>query len=97
MTAERIDITTVASEPAETFESWKEAQDHDYHRTESALVDYVNSHIDLTELDSRIAESESATVTEFAALFELLGVDESSDAAESVEETITTYVSKQSA
>ena len=41
-------------EPDGGFESWREEQDFEYHRTKSAVIDYINSCIDYDKIDTAI-------------------------------------------
>jgi len=54
----------IITEPEGGFESWKESQDFDYHRDESAVIDYMNSCIDYRKLDTSIEEDDDTDVAE---------------------------------
>jgi ribonucleoside-diphosphate reductase alpha chain len=46
-----INLSLMVSEDAEPYPAWRDKQDFDYDREESAVVDYVNENIDFDELD----------------------------------------------
>ena len=78
----------LVQEPDGGFDSWQDEQDFDYHRTESAVIDYINGCIDYEKLDAAI---ESGEEIEFDGVFDDLDEEEFAAA----EEHITAYINAQ--
>ncbi len=93
MSAEQIDISAVVHSPERTFDDWRAEQDFDYQRIESAVIDYVNQHIDYDELDAAVRDG--ADVGGLDTACEKLGFHPDSSEAFTVKQHFRRYVTKQ--
>lgn len=95
MSEDSIDVSMVVGEPAEEFSAWHKNQDFDYHRTESAVIDYINEYIDYEKLDTVVEESTDLTVTGFENVFDEFGIPVDSNESKAVRQHIKLYVEKE--
>lgn len=93
MTAEHIDISAVVRSPEQEFADWRAEQDFDYQRIESAVIDYVNQHIDYDELDAAVRDG--ADIGGLDTACEELGFYPDSSEAVAVKQHFRAYVTKQ--
>lgn len=90
-----ITMSEVLQKDAPTFEDWLDGQDFDYQRTESKIVDYVNSVIDYETLDDALPEA--SDIEGWEAFFEQCGIEKESERAVAAKNHITAYVELRSA
>lgn len=88
-----IDISTVAKDSIKDFSSWEENQDFDYHRMESAVIDYVNIFIDYAELEAAIEDSDRPDLEGWETLFDKLGFEQDSDKSQAAKNHIESVIS----
>jgi hypothetical protein len=87
-------LTDTLNEDAPTFKQWEENQDFDYQRTESKIVDYINSTMHYGKLDDEIEKE--ASIDGWEAFFERCGIKKESARASVVREHIRAYVDARS-
>lgn len=78
-----------------TFDEWREAQDFEYHRTASEVVDYVNENIDYETLDQLIENGETETI-DWDNLYDTFDISPDSDEANAAKTHIEGYIGAKS-
>ncbi len=84
---------SIVSDDTISFQTWQEEQDHEYHRINSEVVDYLNDFVDYDTLD-RIAE-ENGDVEWQESLCQVSGMNRDSDEFDMARTHITTYINAQ--
>ena len=91
-----VDISTVVKDSVEDFSSWEQNHDFDYHRVESAVVDYINASIDYTELDKHIDQGEALEIEGWNKLFQSFDIEQDSSASNAAKKHINAYIKARS-
>lgn len=89
-----MELHEAVQKPEEEFSTWMDKQDFDYQRKQSAVMDYLNEHIDYDKLNEIVDENKSFGVVEVEKLTEKLGFSTGSTKSTVVKNHVERYTER---
>lgn len=86
-----MNIDEAVQKPEKDFTEWRKNQDFDYQRKQSAVMDYLNEHVDYEKLDEIVNNNEGSEVAGLKNVVERLGFSEDSKESSVVKNHLKVY------